>query len=126
VLFNISDTLSRTAFLNISTNHPTQPLYRIKLTAWQKTTTGLNEVIENKFSIYPNPSRDEINVTLSSERIIGYKITDLQGRRILEEQVSATHLLKLNSLSFGPGIYLMEVTSETGKKYVSRVCRQNN
>lgn len=126
VLFNISDTLSRTAFLNISTNHPTQPLYRIKLTAWQKTTTGLNEVIENKFSIYPNPSRDELNVTLSSERIIGYKITDLQGRRILEEQVSATHLLKLNSLSFGPGIYLMEVTSETGKKYVSRVCRQNN
>jgi PKD repeat protein len=126
VLFNISDTLSRTAFLNISTNHPTQPLYRIKLTAWQKTTTGLNEVIENKFSIYPNPSRDEINVTLSSERIIGYKITDLQGRRILEEQVSATHLLKLNSLSFGLGIYLMEVTSETGKKYVSRVCRQNN
>jgi hypothetical protein len=126
VLFRISDTLSRTAFLNISTNHPTQPLYRIKLTAWQKTTTGLNEVIENKFSIYPNPSRDELNVTLSSERIIGYKITDLQGRRILEEQVSATHLLKLNSLSFGPGIYLMEVTSETGKKYVSRVCRQNN
>jgi hypothetical protein len=126
VLFRISDTLSRTAFLNISTNHPTQPLYRIKLTAWQKNTTGLNEVIENKFSIYPNPSRDELNVTLSSERIIGYKITDLQGRRILEEQVSATHLLKLNSLSFGPGIYLMEVTSETGKKYVSRVCRQNN
>ena len=126
VLFRISDTLSRTAFLNISTNHPTQPLYRIKLTAWQKNTTGLNEVIENKFSIYPNPAKDEINVTLNSERIIGYKISDLQGRRILEEQVSATHLLKLNSLSFGPGIYLMEVTSETGKKYVSRVCRQNN
>jgi hypothetical protein len=126
VLFRISDTLSRTAFLNISTNSPNQPLYRIKLTAWQKTTTGLNEVIENKFSIYPNPAKDEINVTLNSERIIGYKISDLQGRRILEEQVSATHLLKLNSLSFGSGIYLMEVTSETGKKYVSRVCRQNN
>jgi PKD repeat protein len=126
VLFRISDTLSRTAFLNISTNHPAQPLYRIKLSAWQKSTTGLSEIIEEKFYVYPNPTKDELNVVLSSERIVEYKISDLQGRILAEKQVSAIHILTINPLPFGPGIYLMEVTSETGKNYKGWVYKQND
>ena len=126
VLFNISDTLTRNGFLHISTNHPNQPLYRIKLTAWQKVTTGLSEIIEEKFYVYPNPTKDELNVVLSSERIVEYKISDLQGRILAEKQVSANHILTINPLPFGPGIYLMEVTSETGKKYKGWVYKQND
>ena len=125
VVFNISDSLSRTAFLNIFTNHPTQPLYRIKLTAWQKST-GQNEVVGDRVSFYPNPAKDELNITLNSERIIGYKISDLQGRILAEKQVSATRILTLNSLPLGSGIYLIEVTSETSKKYVRRVYKLND
>lgn len=121
VLFRISDTLPRNAFLYIATNHPTQPLYRIKLNAWQRVTTGQIEFIEEKVSFYPNPVSDELRITLSSERIIEYKISDLQGRRLEEKQVSATRILTLNQLPLAPGIYLIGVTSETGKKYYGRV-----
>ena len=126
VLFRISDTLSRTAFLNISTNHPAQPLYRIKLSAWQKVATGGIEGIEDRVSFYPNPAKDELNISLNSERIIGYKISDLEGKRLVEKQVSATRILTLNPLPFGPGIYLIEVTSETGKNCRGRVYKLND
>jgi hypothetical protein len=126
VLFNISDSLTRNGFLHISTNHPNQPLYRIKLTAWQKATTGQIEVIEDGVSFYPNPTKNELNVTLTSELIIGYKISDLQGRRLAEKQVSATRILTINPLPLGAGVYLMEVKSETGKKFVRRVYKLND
>ena len=123
VKFRVTDTLSRTAFLNISTNHPSQPLYRIKLSAWQEVTGLQPELSEDKLSIYPNPAGDELNVSLLHERIRGYRLTNLQGRTVAEKQVTATCLLRLNQLALAPGIYLMEVTSQAGKKYKGKVVK---
>jgi hypothetical protein len=123
VKFRVTDTLSRSAFLNISTNHPSQPLYRIKLSAWQEVTGLEPELREDKLSIYPNPAGDELNVSLLHERIRGYRLTNLQGRTVAEKQVTATRLLRLNQLPLAPGIYLMEVTSQAGKKYKGKVVK---
>ena len=93
---------------------------------FRSDTTEQPGVIEDKILIYPNPAKNELNVMLSDTRIISYKIIDLQGRRLVDKQVSATSILTLNSLPFASGIYLIEVTSETGKKYVGKVCKINN
>ena len=126
VLLRVRDTLSRTAFLNISTNHSGNPLYRIQLSAWQQITSRQKELQEERLSIYPNPAGDELNVTLRQERITGYRLTDLQGRKVTEKHVSATHFISLKPLRLAPGIYQMEVTSESGKKYKSKVVKLNN
>ena len=125
VLFRVTDTLSRTAFLNISTNHPGNPLYRIKLTAWPEMT-ALEQLMENRVTIYPNPAGDEVNVALGYGRITCYRLTDLQGKKVAEKQVSATRLLTLNPLRLAPGIYLLEATSESGKKYKGKVVKLND
>jgi len=126
VKFRVTDTLSRTAFLNISTNHPSNPLYRIQLSAWQEVTGVQYPLRENMLSIYPNPAENEVNVALSLGRISGYRITDLQGREVVENRVSATRLLRLNSLPFAPGVFLLEVTSESGKKYNGKLVKLND
>jgi hypothetical protein len=126
VKFRVTDTLSRSAFLNISTNHPIKPLYRIQLTAWQNVTGLQQELSEDKLSIYPNPAGDELNVSLLHERIRGYRLANLQGRTVAEKQVTATRLLRLNQLVLAPGIYLMEVTSESGKKYKRKLVKMMN
>jgi hypothetical protein len=123
VKFRVTDTLSRTAFLNISTNHPSKPLYRIQLSAWQNVTAVQKGLFEDKISIYPNPVENELNVALGRERISGYRLTDLQGKMVEEKRISASRLLRLNSLRLSPGIYLMEVTSESGKKYKGKVVK---
>ena len=126
VKFRVTDTLSRTGFLNISTNHPTNPLYRIQLRAWQEVSGLEPELGEEKLSIYPNPAGDELNVSLLHGRIRGYRITNLQGRTVAEKQVTATRLHRLNQLPLAPGIYLMEVTSQAGKKYKGKVVKLND
>lgn len=126
VRFRVTDTLSRAGFLNISTNHPTNPLYRIQLRAWQEVTGLEPELGEEKFSIYPNPAGDELNVSLLHERISGFRLINLQGRLVAEKQVTATRLLRLKQLSLAPGIYLMEVTSQAGKKYKGKVVKLND
>ena len=126
VIVRVRDTLSRTAFLNISTNHPGNSLYRIQLSTWQQITSRQKELQEEKLSIYPNPAGDEVNVALRQERITGYRLTDLQGRKVTEKHVSATHFFSLKPLRLAPGIYQMEVTSESGKKYKSKVVKLNN
>lgn len=126
VRFRVTDTLSRTGFLHISTNHPTNPLYRIQLRAWQEVSGLEPEPGEEKLSIYPNPAGDELNVSLLHERIRGYRLTNLQGRTVVEKQVTATRLLRLNQLPLAPGIYLMEVTSQAGKKYKGKVLKLND
>jgi hypothetical protein len=123
VKFRVTDTLSRSAFLNISTNHPSQPLYRIKLSTWQEITGLQKGLFEDKISIYPNPVENELNVALGRERISGYRLTNLQGKMVEEKRISASRLLRLNSLRLSPGIYLMEVTSEYGKKYKGKVVK---
>jgi hypothetical protein len=125
VKFRVTDTLSRTAFLNISTNHPSKPLYRIKLTAWPEIT-ALQPLLEDKLAIYPNPAGDEVNVALGHGPITGYRLSDIQGKIVDEKQVSASRLLRLNSLCLAPGIYLMEVTSATGKKYKGKVVKMKS
>jgi hypothetical protein len=42
---------------------------------------------------------------------------------VAEKQVSATRLLTLNPLRLAPGIYLLEATSESGKKYKGKVVK---
>jgi hypothetical protein len=123
VKFRVTDTLSRSAFLNISTNHPTQPLYRIKLSTWQEITGVQKGLFEDMISIYPNPVENELNVALGRERISGYRLTNLQGKMVEEKRISASRILRLNSLRLSPGIYLMEVTSEYGKKYKGKVVK---
>ena len=126
VKFRVTDTLSRTGFLNISTNHPSKPLYRIQLSVWQEVTGLQQELREEKLSIYPNPAGDELNVSLLHERIRGYRLTTLQGRTVAEKQVTATRLLRLNQLPLAPGIYLMEVISQAGKKYKGKLVKLND
>jgi PKD repeat protein len=126
VILRVRDTLSSTAFLNISTNHSGNPLYRIQLSTWQQITSRQKELQEERLSIYPNPAGDELNVSLRQERISGYRLTDLQGRKVTDKHVSATHFLSLKPLRLAPGIYQMEVTSESGKKYKSKVVKLNN
>ena len=129
VLLNMkfADSLSQEAILNISTNHPTQPNFQVKFIAKQKiTSVSTMEYIESKLSIYPNPAKDELNILLNYERIIGYRIIDLQGRCLTHKQVNASFGMAINSSLLFSGIYYIEVTTEKGNKFSGRFFKQSD
>jgi hypothetical protein len=84
------------------------------------TTTAINEVsIENGLNVYPNPSQGEINITLNDapSKDLLLSLKDISGRTIKtfsnEELVFSQNEIKLKINSYEPGIYLLEMKSNT-------------
>ncbi len=94
------------------------------------TTTAINESsIENGLNIYPNPSSGDINITLPNapSNDIQLSLKDISGRTIKtfsdEELILSQDLIKLKINSYDPGIYLLEMKSNT-KVFSKRIILQ--
>ncbi len=64
----------------------------------------------NDFSVYPNPTRDVLNIVSKGDRsILSAKIFDLQGKLILGTQNTSIDVQNLSS-----GLYLVKIETESG------------
>jgi hypothetical protein len=64
-----------------------------------------------KTSVYPNPTRGVVNISLSNQTSATIQIFNLQGTLILEERFNSTSELDVNLEKFSPGIYFGRVSS---------------
>jgi hypothetical protein len=71
---------------------------------------GLDEVQGVKFEIYPNPTKDELNIISSNESIEDLKIIDNAGRIIFESKPSSLNV-KLEVGNFADGLYTIQISS---------------
>jgi hypothetical protein len=70
-----------------------------------KTASGINEILENAISLYPNPVESELLIRM--EEPIGHvEIIDISGRIMMRENNSAG---KINVSHLRPGIYLVKI-----------------
>lgn len=81
--------------------------YRLK-TNIRKQTSSLKKIEKQNLSIYPNPSRDYINV-VSDITLNYYQIFDLKGREILNSQTSKIDISNLNI-----GTYIVRAYDDNG------------
>ena len=83
---------------------------------------GLDEVQGVKFEIYPNPTKDELNIISSNESIDDLKIIDYAGRIIFESKPSSLNV-KLEVGNFADGLYTIQISSASkmiNSKFVVR------
>jgi hypothetical protein len=85
-----------------------------------KTSTGITDSNKNysEIKIYPNPAKDNINVSLSQEISGQAEITiyDITGRKVLNsfaDNVSASSL-SFNIAAFKTGVYLFSIKDKQG------------
>lgn len=68
------------------------------------------------FSVYPNPTKDQLTVTISDNtvEVTAITILDLNGKLVLESPIASgtTHNLALNKLS--PGVYVLQMATSRG------------
>lgn len=69
---------------------------------------------EAQFSYYPNPTRNELNVT-AAKNISKVELFNLLGQSVLSDTVNANQK-QLNLSNLQSGVYLMEVTIENNKE----------
>ncbi|HRG18468.1 MAG TPA: T9SS type A sorting domain-containing protein [Flavobacterium lutivivi] len=74
------------------------------------------EINENTFTVYPNPSSSELNIT-SKVAFNRYKVYEVNGRLI--QDVSLPNLdteCKIDLSTISTGVYLLEIQSDTTKQ----------
>ena len=75
---------------------------------------SINELLNNGFITYPNPSKDEINLHVDATTISSYQIIDFQGRVVLSADVNNLALVKANISKLNAGTYLVKVETPFG------------
>ena len=81
-----------------------------------KNNVGINDILSNKISVYPNPVSNILYFSLET----AYELTDLQGRTLLKSN-KAVKSVNINSLP--AGIYFVTLTTESGKT-VKRIIKE--
>jgi hypothetical protein len=89
--------------------------FSINLTTANDTFAALNNIY-----VYPNPSKDVINISLPNElnSIDNFTIYNTIGQKIYQQKVSSTADLTVSTASFSKGIYLITVEKDNEKKSI--------
>ncbi|GAA4055197.1 T9SS type A sorting domain-containing protein [Flavobacterium chungnamense] len=78
-------------------------------------TLANNEVLESKFSTYPNPAKNVINVANTTDALIsGIEITDINGRVVKNQQFSNVAEVQVTVSDLAQGMYTMKIVSDKG------------
>lgn len=85
----------------------------------QSGNTGINELSQNGFSIYPNPAKDELffNCNIENEGNLNIIIYDIVGNEVLRDNIVLTkseNKTKIDISNLKQGIYFVKVKSEKG------------
>jgi hypothetical protein len=69
-------------------------------------TTGVENDTKMSFLVYPNPTRDIVNIE-SGRSISNIYMTDILGKRLKLNSVSNKHINKIDCSNLAKGIYLL-------------------
>ncbi|NDP21281.1 MAG: T9SS type A sorting domain-containing protein [Paludibacter sp.] len=78
--------------------------------------TAIDPLPAKKIKVYPNPASDKVTIETGSTDIMPVSIFDLNGRVLLQKEVSGNVCISLNQLS--KGIYILSVGQEKRKLLV--------
>ena len=79
--------------------------YSYKITV-NENTLGLNNIIENKISVWPNPVKNTLHIS-DYDTSIKYYIYNISGKKIISGENKDT----INTSSLNPGIYFIKLES---------------
>lgn len=80
-------------------------------TAVAANTTGIATLGKIDFSVFPNPTSDYLQLSLSDEyESTTYSITDYQGKQIIKDQLLDNNTVNVSSLT--SGVYFLQIISD--------------
>jgi alpha-tubulin suppressor-like RCC1 family protein len=81
------------------------------------TTLGINTFSNSKFSCYPNPTNNLVNVSIQNETIIQIDFYDSRGRLVKSHKANSKNE-QVSILELPNAMYFMEIKTDKGNKTV--------
>ncbi len=77
---------------------------------------SVNEInATNDITVYPNPAKDQINISVDNNEANTYKITDQYGRTIIDKKLNNNRVTTVDISQISSGIYSIMLFSDKGK-----------
>ena len=70
--------------------------------------------ISSNINIYPNPVKDELNIELNGQAVLGITIFDLSGKIVLNNQNNRQGQVRIDLSKLMPGAYVMQILGSSG------------
>ncbi len=77
--------------------------------------TAINELIENKVKVYPNPTANEITIEFSEPKTTQLLITDLSGKIMLTKQLVNANKANITLNGLANGVYFLKLDNRLVK-----------
>jgi len=118
--YAIGDSIQNTASIYFDFNPPI--ITNTFITEFTAPLSAI-EFNANNFIVSPNPSNSVVFITIqnSAETISTIALVDVLGKVIASESAINSNQTTLNVESVSKGIYLMEITTETGLKATKKI-----
>lgn len=78
-----------------------------------QTTLANNEFLASKFSVYPNPANNFVNIAANGLNMNSIELSDLNGRVVKNISVNGSET-QVNISDLSQGVYMMKITSDEG------------
>ncbi len=94
-------------------------------TVGNRIFTSTNEAPGSMSSlkVWPQPASDILNImAIEQMEFISYEVFDMTGRKVLQDQMSDTHQIRISDLY--PGPYMLRLWSQQGQYFVTKFVRQ--
>ena len=79
------------------------------------TWVGLEEIDAQNLQVYPNPTSGTLMMS-SDQVILSWEVIDSQGRIVANNAFESRRLIEINTFDLKPGLYTLNVSTETGKE----------
>lgn len=81
-------------------------------------TASVNDVAQNKITMYPNPSSDILNISNKNLEIKNIQIFTLNGKKVIDDKSNNKELISINVSNLTNGIYLVSVGGKKISKFL--------
>lgn len=88
----------------------------VHFTVVNPTTTGINDVSDITFSVFPNPTTDFLNIS-TSDNIESVKVFDMNGRLVISDTYNTSNV-KLDVMNLTNGYYTVLVNDVKPIKFI--------
>ena len=82
-------------------------MFLARLTQDGELVTGMNKVVNNKFTVYPNPANEKIMIDLGAQNL-DFSLLDITGVKVLESSIKGNAVLNLKHIPNVMYIYYLK------------------
>ncbi|MEJ5052573.1 T9SS type A sorting domain-containing protein [Chryseobacterium culicis] len=88
------------------------------------TLSNQEIVIDRVVKLYPNPTRDILNIDFNGKKFKTLEVYSIDAKKIITKEVSSLNTTEVNLSQYPAGIYMVTLIDSTGKSYPNKIIKK--